>query len=128
MIFSSTKKPVQTAPPTSTVQSTTTATTTDQKTNSIPPSRLPNSQSGSPPAAGSSPPDGSANQSLTPVRDSAFSSPAVKLPLADTLQQTTLLVPPPPVQDTSVQKKRGRGVTGITDADYRIVPSKKDSL
>jgi hypothetical protein len=31
-------------------------------------------------------------------------------------------------QDTLFQKKKTRGVTGITGNDYRIVPSRKDSL
>jgi hypothetical protein len=31
-----------------------------------------------------------------------------------------------PVQTDSVQKKK-KGVSGITDSDYRIVPQKKDS-
>ena len=46
---------------------------------------------------------------------------------------TTQPAPPPllqtnslPVQTDSVQKKK-RGVSGITDSDYRIVPQKKDS-
>jgi hypothetical protein len=46
---------------------------------------------------------------------------------------TTQPAPPPlvqtnslPVQTDSVQKKK-KGVSGITDSDYRIVPQKKDS-
>jgi hypothetical protein len=51
-----------------------------------------------------------------------------RLPVPDTLQQTTLQLPPPAVVDTARQKPKTRGVPGITDNDYRIVPAKKDSL
>ena len=61
--------------------------------------------------------------------DSGAPVPTVSLPVADTLQQTTMVLPPPTVlQDSAAPKKRPRGVSGITDSDYRIVPSRKDSL
>lgn len=51
---------------------------------------------------------------------------------APSLQDTSVpisRVPLPDLQpkDTTVTKKRVRGVKGITDDDYRIVPSRKDS-
>lgn len=50
-------------------------------------------------------------------------------PLGDSVLQSPVLVqtPPPLVKTDSVAKKKPRGVTGITDGDYRIVP-KKDSI
>jgi len=44
----------------------------------------------------------------------------------DTIQKVTTVVSPP-VQQDSVKPKRPRGVTGITDKDYRVVPGGKDS-
>ncbi|NEU06943.1 hypothetical protein GZH53_01345 [Flavihumibacter sp. R14] len=53
-------------------------------------------------------------------------------------KDTLITIPPPkaaeplPVQplqtDTLVPKKKQRGVKGISDADYRLVPASKDSL
>jgi hypothetical protein len=48
--------------------------------------------------------------------------------LSDSVQQTTIIPPPTlPTADTIQPPKKRRGVTGITDNDYRIVPVKKDS-
>jgi hypothetical protein len=45
---------------------------------------------------------------------------------SDTQQQVVTNVPPPVRQD-STKPKKSRGVQGITDNDYRIVPVAKDS-
>jgi len=49
-------------------------------------------------------------------------------PAADSLQQSTVLQLPPLQIDTAKPKPKTRGVQGITDDDYRIVPAKRDSL
>jgi hypothetical protein len=49
------------------------------------------------------------------------------LPLRDTPQANTVLLPQPQVFTDSVKPKPGRGVRGISDGDYRIVPTNKDS-
>ncbi|HET7896771.1 MAG TPA: hypothetical protein VFL47_03860 [Flavisolibacter sp.] len=59
--------------------------------------------------------------------DSASGMPDVRLPAADTLQRTTVVLTPPVQVDTTKPTKKIRGVPGITDNDYRIVPAKRDS-
>jgi hypothetical protein len=73
------------------------------------------------------------NGSADPVADnsidSAFALPVTVIPPGpDSVQQTTLVQPSPlPAADSLQLKKNPRGVPGITDNDYRIVPAKKDS-
>ena len=75
------------------------------------------------------PPDSPVRAGIaSPVSDSIALQPTLRLPQADSLQQTTLVLPSPVRRDTLPPKKRQRGVGGITDNDYRIVPAKKDSL
>jgi hypothetical protein len=62
---------------------------------------------------------------VVPLLDSLSTNTAVKLPRADTLPQTAFVLPPTIATDTVPAKKK-RGVNGLTDADYRIVPKKKD--
>lgn len=50
------------------------------------------------------------------------------LPQPDSTQTNTVLLPPPQVVTDSVKPSPGRGVRGISDGDYRIVPTKKDTL
>jgi hypothetical protein len=61
--------------------------------------------------------------------DSASNIPVSVSPSPTDSVQQVMDVPPPslPVNDTAPTKKKMRGVTGITDNDYRIVPAKKDS-
>jgi hypothetical protein len=65
---------------------------------------------------------------VSPPFDSLLAAPLATQPAGDSLQRTTLLVPPPVLVDTTKQKPKTKGVSGLTDADYRIVPAKKDSL
>jgi hypothetical protein len=74
------------------------------------------------------------NQEVVPATrsgaDSASSTPLpVTLAPTDSVHQTTVIPPPfvPIGADTAPPKRKPRGVTGITDDDYRIVPDKKDS-
>ena len=62
------------------------------------------------------------------ANDSIAAVPALAWPLPDTLQQTVTLPPPTAIRLDTIPKKKTRGVSGITDDDYRIVPAKKDSL
>jgi RNA polymerase sigma factor (sigma-70 family) len=65
----------------------------------------------------------------TDNQDSTTVAPQVITPAQlkpDTFHQITSVVPPPAKQD-SVQPKKSRGVKGITDNDYRIVPVNMDS-
>lgn len=61
--------------------------------------------------------------------DSLLSPPRVLQPLPDTQATITTVQTLPPVLQDSVQrpKPKSRGVKDISDADYRIVPAKKDS-
>jgi hypothetical protein len=71
----------------------------------------------------------SADQINKSSEDSAtnITTPPVLLP-PDSVQQTTVVpLPSLPIADTIQSKRKTRGVTGITDNDYRIVPAKKDS-
>ena len=64
----------------------------------------------------------------SPGSDSlAVAPPLTTLPAADSLQRTTLVVPPPVVVDTTRPGPKTKGVRGLTDADYRIVPARRDS-
>lgn len=49
-------------------------------------------------------------------------------PQPDAPQASTVILPKPRIVMDSTLSKQGRGVTGITDNDYRIVPTQKDSL
>ncbi len=64
------------------------------------------------------------------LKDSTFTSnlPPALLPDTTTqiLKQPLVAVKTPPKKDTLPPAKKGRGVSGISDDDYRIVP-KKDS-
>jgi hypothetical protein len=61
-------------------------------------------------------------------KDSMLSPPLAQQPLSDTQAGVTALVPPPLLQDSVLKPKpKSRGVKDISDADYRIVPTKKDS-
>ena len=73
--------------------------------------------------------NGSADPSAGNPMDSVLALPVTVIPTGpDSVQQTTLVQPPPlPVADSPQLKKKPRGVSGITDNDYRIVPAKKDS-
>jgi hypothetical protein len=61
---------------------------------------------------------------LLPVSDSLLNQSAVTFSPSDTLSQTALILPPPTLSTDTVPAKKKRGVTGLTDADYRIVPKK----
>lgn len=63
---------------------------------------------------------------VNPAGDSVALAPETRLPEADPPQPTTVLLPPLQV-DTTRAKPKTRGVPGITDNDYRIVPARKDS-
>jgi hypothetical protein len=56
-------------------------------------------------------------------------APPVQTPLPgpDSARQSAapVLVSAPPPRTDTVPKKKGRGVSGLTDADYRIEPTKK---
>ena len=45
----------------------------------------------------------------------------------DTSQKVTVAAPPPLGRPDTLKPKKSRGVIGITDNDYRIVPVQKDS-
>jgi len=46
----------------------------------------------------------------------------------DSVQQTVPdQVFPLPIVDSTLQKKKSKGLTGISDVDYRIIPDKKDT-
>lgn len=71
------------------------------------------------------------NTKLNTKPDSARQQPVVIAPLQapDSLQTTIEpLVAAPAPKDTATPAKKKRGVSGINDGDYRIVPTKKDSL
>lgn len=73
--------------------------------------------------------NGTADPATNDPVDSASALPVTVIPPGqDSVQQTTLVQPSPlPVADSPQLKKKSRGVPGITDNDYRIVPAKKDS-
>lgn len=97
----------------------------------------PDNASNAPPGRNSSAPviyPAARDRNLNPVisvPDDSVSAPPVTIslpPWSDSTMQTPVIVQtPPPPQTDSVTKKKPRGVTGITDGDYRIVP-KKDSM
>ncbi|MBB1283739.1 hypothetical protein HRH25_05070 [Flavisolibacter sp. BT320] len=61
-------------------------------------------------------------------KDSVLSLPLAEQLLSDTQAGVTALAPPPLLQDSVLKPKpKSRGVKDISDADYRIVPTKKDS-
>jgi len=66
----------------------------------------------------------------TSIADSNVSSSLMQPPKLDSAVITNVTAPPivtPPIKtDTAVAPKKGRGVSGISNDDYRIVP-KKDS-
>lgn len=65
---------------------------------------------------------------VSPSSDSlTVAPPLTTLPAADSLQRTTLVVPPPVVVDTTRPRPKTKGVRGLTDEDYRIVPARRDS-
>jgi hypothetical protein len=66
---------------------------------------------------------------LTPGIDSIKVAPLALQPPIDSGAASTALVPLPPLQkrDSLPPKPKTRGVKDITDADYRIVPTKRDS-
>jgi hypothetical protein len=72
-----------------------------------------------------------ANQPLNPAPDSIVQQPVVSAPLHAPDSVKTLpaepLVKAPTAADSVQTSRKKRGVSGITDADYRIVPTKKDS-
>lgn len=47
------------------------------------------------------------------------------IPVEEALEPITIT---PSIIDTAIVKKKPRGVRGISDADYRIVPARKDSM
>ena len=68
---------------------------------------------------------------ITPPFDSVVQQPVAIAPLQlpDTLQKRAsepLVITPP--RDTTTPQKKKRGVSGINEGDYRIVPTKGDSL
>lgn len=96
-----------------------------------------NNPSTAPPGRNSSTPvtyPATTNSNPGPVVQSpgdSVSAPPVTIslpPAGDSVLQSPVLVQaPPPVKIDSATKKKPKGVTGITDGDYRIVP-KKDSI
>jgi hypothetical protein len=102
----------------------------------------PNAQSNSPPLQKSSTSNKTtnvvgtgANNSLTNIGNDSSSiqhQPVTIVPRADDSVRTNVAPPfvtvsPPPLADTtSVAKKKGRGMTGLNDSSYRIVPKNKD--
>ncbi|MDQ3279508.1 MAG: hypothetical protein M3Q06_14370, partial [Bacteroidota bacterium] len=78
-----------------------------------------------------SPSPASTGRSIVPGTGRVDSTALVPLAgqlLPDSAQPALVVVPPPPLQDSiSKPKPKKRGVPNITDADYRIVPSKRDS-
>lgn len=97
----------------------------------------PNNAANAPPGRNSSAPviyPAARDRNLNPVisvPDDSVSAPPVTIslpPSSDSTMQTPVIVQtPPPSKTDSVTKKKPRGVPGITDGDYRIVP-KKDSI
>jgi hypothetical protein len=79
------------------------------------------------------PPPGHSRGVLSPRLEDSIAQPLVNntgvLPLPDEAVTTGIVAPPValPKVDTLVPKKKGKGVSGITDNDYRIVPTRKDS-
>ncbi len=77
------------------------------------------------------PPSITSDNSKDPVIsiDSNASTTSIPPPIAKDSQQVVNSPPVSftPIRDSGTTKKKPRGVKGITDADYRIVPSKKDS-
>lgn len=70
---------------------------------------------------------------LASLSDSTIGNAGIQLPAPDSTQVTIIdnnpvfnapLVNNPPDSN----KKKGRGVKGITDDDYRVVPARKDSI
>jgi hypothetical protein len=112
--------------PLKTIQ-TNTPSATVEKNSEPPPQTLPFNSSSSPPVPtiGRSP---LATDPITaPLTGAVSAQPTVSLPMPDSVRQTTFMAPPPVALDTTATKKKARGVTGITDNDYRIVPQ-KDSM
>jgi hypothetical protein len=116
------------------------------KANSEPPATIeqtvsPNAQSNSPPLQKSNSPNktttvvsSGANNSLNDiVNDSAIQhQPLTIVPFADDSVRTSMppalvtLSPPPSADTASVIKKKRRGMAGLPDSSYRIVPKKKN--
>lgn len=64
---------------------------------------------------------------ISPPADSLATAAPTGLPLLDSQPATAVVLPPPVPADTSRPKPKTRGVRGLTDDDYRIVPAKRDS-
>jgi hypothetical protein len=73
------------------------------------------------------PGDQPVSAALSPPGDSVSIAPLPVLPSVDSQQRTTLVLPPPILADTTRPKPKTKGVRGLTDADYRIVPAGRDS-
>lgn len=79
------------------------------------------------PAQTIAPGDPPVSISLRPPADSAAVAPLPVLPSADSTQRTTLVLPPSILSDTTKPKPKTKGVGGLTDDNYRIVPAGRDS-
>jgi hypothetical protein len=105
--------------------------TTQTATPSNNPSTAPPGRNRSAPATYPATPNSNPGPAVQSPGDSVSAPPVTFTlpPVGDSVLQSPVLVqtPPPPVKADSVAKKKPRGVTGITDGDYRIVP-KKDSI
>ena len=123
-IFLLTKKPSRssTPQPTETVETTAPVTSPTQENNNTPTTQHEESSATPLTSPGISPPLTDFN-----VVDSAKDLPLINLPLPDSGQRSVVVLPPV-TADTIAPKKKTRGVTGITNDDYRIVPATKDSL
>lgn len=64
---------------------------------------------------------------MAPLTNTISAQPIVTPPPADSTWQTTFVALPPLVVDSILLKKKKRGITGITDNDYRITPA-NDSM
>ncbi|HEY1022259.1 MAG TPA: hypothetical protein VGE06_08090 [Flavisolibacter sp.] len=75
------------------------------------------------------PPEGTATRlPFEENKDSVLSPPLTLQLFPDTQARIPVFVPPPVLQDSVLKpKSKTRGVKDISDADYRIVPTKKDS-
>ncbi len=76
-------------------------------------------------------PNITSNNSKDPVIQVDSNSSTNLVPPPITKDSLQVVNSPPvgftPIRDSGTTKKKSRGVKGITDSDYKIVPSKKDS-
>ncbi|HEU4903903.1 MAG TPA: hypothetical protein VFT06_13955 [Flavisolibacter sp.] len=79
------------------------------------------------PAQTTRPGDQPVDAAHSPPGDSVSLASLPVLPSVDSQQRTTLVLPPPIPADTTKPKPKTKGVRGLTDADYRIVPAGRDS-